>query len=307
MKVRDFTCKRKIIDSKFYVPYSSFWKRLFIHNFVTFTDNTVFMKKPLPYILACLLVVHFSHATPLVSARSIPLTSCGAPNGEVMANVGGETEGYTFTWYCGHQAIGTPCFQGSHITGLTIGYYTVVATDNVTGESSNPASLMIADERLLPNPTITASGDVLSAHSAVGSTYKWYADGELLPHTTADITITMSGSYQVEISTDLGCADISPAVVAIITDVENSPADFSVYPNPAVDYLNVSSGKFTQVASVNFISANGHIIPIRKIDQADGNCVVDISDLEVGSYLIVVRASNRDFVKRLIKIPPLER
>lgn len=118
------------------------------------------------------------------------------------------------------------------------------------------------------------------------------------------MTITKSGAYQLEVSTDLGCAALSDSVVAIITDVENSSAgDFSVYPNPAADYLNLSTGEFAKVGSANFVSANGHTITARKIDQAVDSCIIDISDLEVGSYLMVVRASNRIFVKRLIKRP----
>lgn len=263
------------------------------------------MKKLVPCILACLLVIHVSYAAPFVSVQSIPLTSCAAPNGELIASVGSETAEYTFTWYCGEQATGTPCFQGSHVAGLTIGNYTVLAINNATGESLEPRSQMVADARQTPNPTIIFSGNVLSAHSAIGSIYKWYLDGVLLPNTTADMTITKSGAYQVEVSTDLGCAALSDAVVAIITDVENSSAaDFSVYPNPAADYLHLSTGELAKVGSVNFVSANGHTITARKIDHVGGSCIIDISDLEVGSYLMVVRGSNRTFVKRLIKRPP---
>lgn len=78
-------------------------------------------------------------------------TSCVMPNGELSANVRGETINYTFQWYNGSQVKPTPDFNFNDYTGLDIGPYVVTATDDITGCVSQPVQGNIADKRVTPS------------------------------------------------------------------------------------------------------------------------------------------------------------
>ena len=89
--------------------------------------------------------------TPVVDANQ---SDCMPPNGQLSANVGGLTAGFTFLWY--HGNVGTPDISnpdatGSTYAGLTAGEYTVVAVNNNTSCASSPVVAQIADNTVLPN------------------------------------------------------------------------------------------------------------------------------------------------------------
>jgi hypothetical protein len=77
-------------------------------------------------------------------------TSCVTPNGWVTANVKGMTFNYTFNWYDGAVVQGGSDFTGIDYQDRDIGPYTVTATDQVTGCVSPPATVAVADKRIIP-------------------------------------------------------------------------------------------------------------------------------------------------------------
>lgn len=77
-------------------------------------------------------------------------TSCLLPNGWVTANVNGATFNYTFDWYDGSTVQGGADFTGADYLDRDIGPYTVTAQDQVTGCISQPATIQVADKRVIP-------------------------------------------------------------------------------------------------------------------------------------------------------------
>jgi hypothetical protein len=77
-------------------------------------------------------------------------TSCLIPNGWAAADVGGTIFNYTFDWYDGSTVQGAPDFTGSDYIGLDTLFYTVTATDQVTGCISGGKTIKVKDLRKFP-------------------------------------------------------------------------------------------------------------------------------------------------------------
>ncbi len=117
---------------------------------------------------------------PVITTATTNATSCAADNGSASANVGGATAGYTFTWYTGTTATGSPFFTGAATTStLSAGTYTVKAVNNTTSCSST-AQVSITNNQVTPAVTATAtpttSSNALvngSASATGGWRYGW--------------------------------------------------------------------------------------------------------------------------------------
>jgi hypothetical protein len=84
--------------------------------------------------------------------------------------------------------------------------------------------------------------------------------------------------------------------VDILSNTEaESFADFKVFPNPAVDFLNI---EFKEAAEVTIINANGQIVLIKTAT----NNQLDISNLHSGIYNIVVSTENGNATRRFVKM-----
>ena len=76
--------------------------------------------------------------------------SCIVEDGELTVSVNGETGQYSFEWFVGADGTGTPIGSNPRLQDLAEGTYSVRAYDNVTGCSSIPVSIDVADLRTDP-------------------------------------------------------------------------------------------------------------------------------------------------------------
>lgn len=94
---------------------------------------------------------------PVVTASTTAnQTSCDVlqPNGSVSANVGGVTNGFNFEWFRGQNTLAANLISNaSTATGLSVGVYTVRATDVVTGCSATTEATVMFN---VMTPTIIA-------------------------------------------------------------------------------------------------------------------------------------------------------
>jgi hypothetical protein len=84
-------------------------------------------------------------------------TNCIFPNGWVTASVGGVTFNYSFDWYDGAGATNGIDFNGIDYQNRDVGPYSVTATDQITGCVSPPATVTVADKRLIPEFTFDST------------------------------------------------------------------------------------------------------------------------------------------------------
>ena len=166
-------------------------------------------------------------------------TSCIVPNGWVASNVGGITLNYTFNWYDGNTAQGSPDFTGVNYIDRDIGPYAVTATDLVTGCISLPAVVDVPDLRVIPEVRLASTPSYCL--TPTGSV--------ILEVITPEITLTDISWYNDNSNAQVG---LGPAVYEL-------PAGF--YRTEFVSSEGCENEGVvevgTEILSYNLVSANG--------------------------------------------------
>mgnify|MGYP000847460224 FL=1 len=206
-------------------------------------------------------------ATPAIIANG-PTTFCNG--GSVVLTA---TPGYaSYLWSNGETT--------QSITVSVSGSYTVIVTDNI-GCSSQPSAPVSVTVLQPPTPTIVANGPVmfcsggsvmLTAPAGYGG-YLW-SNGE----TTQSITVTVSGSYSVQVTDANGCIS-DPSNVIVVT----------VY-SPAVPPTIVALGPTTicDGESVTLSAPAGYAGYFWNNGQTTRNILVSTA----GNYFVTVTDAN---------------
>ena len=165
-------------------------------------------------------------------------THCLVEDGSLFATtLTGTANLYKYEWYAGGQVTGVPVFTTREIEGAPIGEYTVIAVDpNHTFCNSEPSTVRVTDERLLPsvvvsqknpltycdpaNPNAVAMASVDNKVS--GFTFHWFQGIESgTPiYTGSEINGLTATTYVVR-ATDVltGCENTASILI------ENNPVD----------------------------------------------------------------------------------
>lgn len=106
---------------------------------------------------------------------------------------------------------------------------------------------------------------------------------------------------------DLDCSDISNNAITVNRSETLSIADqalemsISLYPNPAVDFVNITVAQSSQELSVTVYDLLGKRVKVQGSNE--GQMRIDVSDLQSGMYLLEVidTTNNARVVERLMK------
>ncbi|MDN5213083.1 VCBS repeat-containing protein, partial [Fulvivirgaceae bacterium BMA12] len=232
-------------------------------------------------------------------------------DGQVSANVGGVTAGFTFLWYDGNVGtpdINNPDFTGPTYSGLTAGTYTVVALGVVTNCPSSPLTVDVADNTVTPaintNVTAQTSCDLgnpngqLSADVGgvtAGYTFTWYqgaGTGGAVISNVATATSLAAGVYTVEVVNDVtGCSNTEQTTLnnnftyPTVTPVVDANQTFC---NPVNGELSAHVGGVT--AGYTFYWFNGNVgTPDIPMADATG---IQYDGLAAGDYTVVAVNNN---------------
>jgi gliding motility-associated-like protein len=162
-------------------------------------------------------------------------TDCVFPNGEVILNVAGETDGYLFEWFLSTDLI-NPVFTGSKVSTLDVTSYQVVATHLASGCTSGVVEFSIPDEQQDPEfvvdikqslclrtedgstnqfsgeafiqfiqPTNSDAADTIDFTFTGIDSIVWYDNTGFPISNEFKLVDASPGSYSVEFWTDLNC------------------------------------------------------------------------------------------------------
>ena len=95
----------------------------------------------------------------------------------------------------------------------------------------------------------------------------------------------------------------SPMVtVGTLSSIEYDIADFSMYPNPTKDILNIHfSNVFNDAVEVSIYSITGQLVLNTSIKPNNGlESSIDVSTLSQGSYILRLKSTQRTINKQLI-------
>ena len=85
--------------------------------------------------------------------------------------------------------------------------------------------------------------------------------------------------------------------LSVIEDVRADTVSFSVYPNPVVNDLHITTTDSKSL--LNLYSLNGHLIFTTKLNMGDNR--IDLSTLSSGIYLTNIKTSQKTITKKIIK------
>lgn len=240
--------------------------------------------------------------TPVVIEAS-PLTNCDdtdprKSNGQLSASVGGNIFDYTFEWYHGSQAIGTPVYTGPVYSGLTDATYTVRATNITTGCYTDASYTVSAMQEEVPSPLATVldrtncefpNGQITVAIEGNIQDYRftWYRGSEV--RNSARMSDTGTSIR------DLDIGDYTVVATSIITGCVSSPVTVTVgenyvYPDFEITTINASCMLTNGRATVEMTEGNGQSIIWETVYGWERG--TSLRELPAGTYRVTVVSSN---------------
>lgn len=216
------------------------------------------------------------------------LTTCGVTNGTIDINVSGGTPGYTYAW------TGPGSFSATtqDISGLAAGTYNVTATDanGCTATASQaitePAAATVTLNTATDATCFGASDGALDVDVTGGVapyTYSWSGPGGF-SGSTQDISGLAAGTYDIDVTDDIGCTTPGSFTVnqptevdAGITTITNTTCFGDV--DGAVD-ITPTGGTVAGTYTFSWTGPSGPFT------------TEDISGLAAGDYIVTVTDDN---------------
>lgn len=121
--------------------------------------------------------------------------------------------------------------------------------------------------------------------------YEWWTNGQDEPILRFTTNIVLGN----EVVTAIEYRDIYRGLDA---GIEELSVDYSIYPNPVVNELTISSKE--KITAINLIDMNGNLIESLKIDSVLST-TVNVAHLPTGAYQIQLFSDTKSAVKSFIK------
>ena len=148
------------------------------------------------------------------------------------------------------------------------------------------------------SPQTLPAGSTLSNVVITGQNISWFANAALttpIPATTP----VVNGTTYYATQTVNGCTSAAtPVTINVglsVVDVKQSR--FQVYPNPAVDIVNIKGNELSSTIEVYDLS--GKLIMNEPVQQKDTQ--LNISSLRTGNYRMVIKTSSGSYHASIIK------
>lgn len=150
---------------------------------------------------------------------------------------------------------------------------------------------------------------LLSAFRAGIVEYRWQNSSR-----GSRFEIKKAGQYRVTVTDTNGCQGNDTLIVTYKLCEKEEPVDttgingrgaiaklkYVVYPNPANDVVTIEGIEQAEIQSTRIISMSGETVLERKIDNLQ-EVELDISSIEFGAYILVIKGKNKFYHFPLIK------
>jgi Secretion system C-terminal sorting domain/IPT/TIG domain len=107
--------------------------------------------------------------------------------------------------------------------------------------------------------------------------------------------------YRVRAYNMFGISDYSNTITVLVTEVESSIKNITLYPNPSSDYIKIS-GLDDQVIESSVIDSSGKVRSVNLLEESDHISVLDISSFSEGLYVLHIVTSSSKFQLKFIKL-----
>lgn len=213
--------------------------------------------------------------------------SCnGALDGSASVVANSQGQGYSYFWSNGTSE--------PTATGLGAGSYAVIIAN--TNNCTVSLSGTLGEPDVL-SANITSNPSSATANPIGGTppyTYQW-SNGQ----TSQTATALATGTYQLTVTDANGCSFESSIDFVSTTGIDspNLDVEISISPNPASDWINVSSDFSFNSVSYQILDITGRVVASDQL--LSKSTLIDISDFAEGTYMIRIgHAYTKPFVVR---------
>ncbi len=195
-------------------------------------------------------------------------------------------------------------FPASYPAGLTsLGTTTVTVTPSAVDAQGKPIAKTI--DAIFSNPISVASGDIIVAEVSHAATpNQTFYMGVVSGSETAPAYIMAATCGASSPVTIVSIAPANTNAKIVIDLVEHDPAssseffteNFSMYPNPTSDVLNISSKNGLNANEIKITDLTGKVVKVQKDASA-----INVSNLATGTYLIDITTKEGKATSKFIK------
>ena len=184
---------------------------------------------------------------------------------------------YGFNWSTGE--------TNAVITVAQEGLFNLEAIDSFGCVSTDSIEVMVGGD---VEPVISFSNGTL--YSSMSNGNQWHLNTNPISNATAASFVpTQNGNYTVVYTDEYGCEASSAVYVISTAGVIENEQTFSIYPNPASDFLNIVSNK-TETVNYRITDVSGKLVQTGEI-SSNAN-VISLNNLQSGTYYITLSGSN---------------
>ncbi|KFF16948.1 T9SS C-terminal target domain-containing protein [Flavobacterium hydatis] len=177
-------------------------------------------------------------------------------------------------------------------------YYVTVYNENGIGQTfSTTISIiennMVSEIQVVGDKKLTASKDAAS--------YQWFLNGRPIPNATEKSIVTIwEGDYSLQVTNNNGCSSISAPFDSkgmLVGKITNA---FRVFPNPAIDTVNIFlADKVEGEAQINIYAIDGKAVWSKTYPSIPSN--INVSALAPGVYVLDCNVQGKKYTTKIIK------
>jgi len=177
-------------------------------------------------------------------------------------------------------------------------YFVTVFNENGIGQTFS-TTIAITENSIVPE--IQVIGDKKLTSSVDGTSYQWFLNDRPIPNATEKSIITVwEGNYSLQITNSNGCNSISAPFDSkgmLMGKITNS---FRVFPNPAVDTVNIFlADKIEGEAQIKIFAMDGKEAWSKTYTSIPSD--INVSTLNPGVYVLDCHVQGKKYTAKIIK------
>ena len=156
---------------------------------------------------------------------------------------------------------------------------------------------------VLAQPVVTYDADQNLLLNTTGQVGQWYNDETLITDTpSSNITpnLLLGGAYSVIVSSENCELQSSPYLITAMEEIISSDI-IEIYPNPAIDYIEVRlEDLIGQEVNITISDINGKVY-LRE-ETASLTEIIELKDIPQGIYILLVESKTKSYKSRFVKL-----
>ena len=177
-------------------------------------------------------------------------------------------------------------------------YFVTVYNENGIGKTFS-TTISIVENNIVPE--IKVVGDKKLTASTEAISYQWFLNDQPIPNATEKTIITIwEGNYSLQVTNNNGCSSISAPYDSKGMLVGKITNPFRVFPNPAIDNVNLFLvDKVEGEAKISIYAMDGKVVSSKTYSSIPSN--INVSTLNLGVYVVECCVHGKKYTAKVVK------